>query len=68
MAKKRTSAPAPKKEQGVVAAKLAASFDKLAQEIQDADCREGRDSQKAAALAKLNEAKSYLGEFAVDSE
>ena len=63
---KKTSAPAPKKPQGVVAAKLASSFDALAQQIEDADCREGRGAQKAAALAKLSEAKSYLGDFTTD--
>jgi len=64
---KKTSAPAPKKpQQGIVAAKLASSFDALAQQIEDAECREGRGAQKAAALAKLSEAKSYLGDFTTD--
>ena len=57
-----------KKPQGVVAAKLAASFDALAQQIQDADCREGRDAQKAACLAKLHQSRAMIGEFTVDAE
>lgn len=59
---------AKKQQQGVVAAKLAASFDALAQQIQDADCREGRDAQKAACLAKLHQSRALIGDFTVDPE
>lgn len=60
---KKTTAP---KAHGVAAAKLVSLFDALAQQIEDADCREGRGAQKAAALAKLHEAKAYVGDFAID--